>query len=88
MFGKVLSGVKVDIVLKEGDVVLGTTGLEVVYTPGHSRGGYAFMSGIEGFCFQGILCLRMEGLGVRILLAGILGRCLRLLRRFLCLMLR
>ncbi len=90
MFGKVLSGVKVDIVLKDRDVILGTTGLEVVHTPGHTgipAAGSAFMSGRGRYCFQGILCLRMEGSGARIFPGGIGGRLLHLFARFLCLML-
>lgn len=63
MFGKVLTGVKVDIVLKDGDVVLDTTGLEVVHTPGHTVGGICLYDRKRKILFSGDTLFANGGVG-------------------------
>jgi len=81
MFGKVLSGVKVDIVLKEGDVVLGTTGLEVVYTPGHSRGGICLYERNRRILFSGDTLFAHGGVGRTDLAGGDFGALLASIKK-------
>jgi glyoxylase-like metal-dependent hydrolase (beta-lactamase superfamily II) len=43
-----------DLLLKDGDVLaLGESGLRVIGTPGHTRGGVSYLAGAEGLLFTG-----------------------------------
>ncbi len=73
MFGKVLPAVEVDGVLREGDVVFGTTGLEVVHTPGHTRGGICLYDRKRKILFSGDTLFAEGGIGRTDLPSGDLG---------------
>ncbi len=81
MFGKVLSGVKVDIVLKDEDVVLGTTGLEVVHTPGHTVGGICLYEHKRRILFSGDTLFAHGGVGRTDLPRGDYGALLASIRK-------
>ncbi len=63
LFGKVLSAVEVDGFLKDGDEVLGATGLEVIHTPGHTRGGICLYERKRRILFSGDTLFAQGGVG-------------------------
>ncbi len=62
LFGKVFEKVKVDIVLKDGMAISGT-GLEVVHTPGHTRGGICLYDRKRRILFSGDTLFAHGGVG-------------------------
>ena len=80
MFGKVIPGVKVDIVLKDGDDILGT-GLEVVYTPGHTAGGICLYERKRRILFSGDTLFAHGGVGRTDLPGGDYGALLASIRK-------
>ena len=62
LFGKAFEKVGVDIVLKDGMVIEGT-GLEVVHTPGHTRGGICLYDRKRRILFSGDTLFAHGGVG-------------------------
>ncbi len=62
LFGKAFEKVKVDLVLKDG-MALSGTGLEVVHTPGHTRGGICLYERKRRVLFSGDTLFAHGGVG-------------------------
>lgn len=71
MFGLVFEKVpKIDRVLNEGDIItFGNSSLEVIHTPGHSKGGVCFYSSKQKILFSGDTLFR-SSIGRTDLLGG------------------
>ena len=81
MFGKVLAGVKVDVVLNDKDVILGTTGLEVIHTPGHTAGGICLYDRKRRILFSGDTLFAHGGVGRTDLVGGDFGALVESIRK-------